>query len=52
VVTPRVFTSAKDGRGLDVLRQHVAERLVPRLNAAALPTLSILPSQDPVHGAA
>jgi GTPase len=52
VVTPRVFTSAKDGRGLDVLRQHVAERLAPRLNGAALPTLSTLPSQDPVHGAA
>jgi GTPase len=55
VVTPRVFASAMDGRGLDVLRQHIAERLAPRLNGAALPTLSILPDplpQDPVHGAA
>jgi len=52
VVTPRVFVSAKDGRGLDVLRQHVATRLDPRLNGAALPTLSTLPSHDPVHGAA
>jgi GTPase len=55
VVTPRVFVSAKDGRGLDVLRQHVAERLAERLNGAALPTLSTLPDpqpQDPVHGAA
>ncbi len=55
VVTPRVFVSAKDGRGLDVLRQHVAQRLAPRLNGAALPTLSTLPDphpQDPVHGAA
>jgi GTPase len=55
VATPRVFVSAKDGRGLDVLRQHVAERLAPRLNGAALPTLSTLPvqhPQDPVHGAA
>jgi GTPase len=55
VVTPRVFVSAKDGRGLDALRRHVAERLVPRLNGAALPTLSTSPdphSQDPVHGAA
>lgn len=52
VVTPRVFVSAKDGRGLDVLRQHVADRLAPRLNGAALPTLVTLPSDDPVHGAA
>ena len=52
VVTPRVFVSAKDGRGLDVLRQHVADRLAPRLNVAALPTLVTLPSEDPVHGAA
>lgn len=55
VVTPRVFVSAKDGRGLDVLRQHVADRLALRLNGAALPTLVTLPDQhpqDPVHGAA
>ena len=52
VVTPRVFVSAKDGRGLDVLRQHVADRLAPGLKGAALPTLSTLPSHDPVHGAA
>jgi GTPase len=55
VVTPRVFVSAKDGRGLDALRQQVAERLATRLNGAALPTLSTLPDphpQDPVHGAA
>ncbi len=55
VVTPRVFASAKDGRGLGVLRQHVADRLAPRLNGGALPTLSTLPDphpQDPVHGAA
>ncbi len=53
VITPRVFVSAKDGRGLDVLRQQVAERLASRLNGAALPTLSTLPDshpQDPVHG--
>jgi GTPase len=52
VVTPRVFVSAKDGRGLDVLRQHVADRLAPRLNGAAMPTLVTLPFEDPVHGAA
>jgi GTPase len=52
VATPRVFVSAKDGRGLDVLRQLVAEKLAARLNGAALPTLSPLPSHDPVHGAA
>jgi GTPase len=55
VVTPRVFVSARDGRGLDVLRQHVAAILASRLNGAALPTLSTLPDQqpqDPVHGAA
>ncbi len=52
VVTPRVFVSAKDGRGLDALRQQIADRLAPRLNGAALPTLSPSPSHDPVHGAA
>jgi GTPase len=52
VITPRVFVSAKDGRGLDVLRQHVADKLAARLNGAALPTLSDLPLHDPVHGAA
>jgi GTPase len=52
VVTPRVFVSARDGRGLDLLRRHVADRLASGLNGAALPTLSPLTSQDPVHGAA
>jgi GTPase len=52
VVTPRVFVSAKDGRGLDVLRQHVADKLAARLNGAALPTLSDLSPHDPLHGAA
>jgi GTPase len=52
VVTPRVFVSAKDGRGLDVLRQHVADKLAARLNGAALPTLSDLSLHDPLHGAA
>jgi GTPase len=52
VVTPRVFVSAKDGRGLDVLRQHVADKLAARLNGAALPTLSDLSLHDPIHGAA
>jgi GTPase len=55
LVAPRVFVSAKTGHGLDVLRQQVAEHLAPRLNGAALPTLSTLPDpqpQDPVHGAA
>ncbi len=52
VVTPRVFVSAKDGRGLDALRQQVADRLAPRLNDGVLPTLSPLQSHDPVHGAA
>jgi GTPase len=52
VVTPRVFVSAKDGRGLDVLRQHVADKLAARLNGSALPTLSDLSLHDPLHGAA
>jgi GTPase len=52
VVTPRVFVSAKDGRGLDVLRHHIADRLALGLNGAALPTLSLLPDQEQVHGAA
>lgn len=52
VTTPRVFVSAKDGRGLDELRRQIADRLAPGLNGAALPTLSTLPYQDPVHGAA
>jgi GTPase len=52
LVTPRVFASAKDGRGLDVLRHQIADRLASGLNGAALPTLSTLPSEDPVHGAA
>jgi GTPase len=52
VVTPRVFVSAKDGRGLDVLRQHVADKLAVRLNGSALPTLSDLSLHDPLHGAA
>jgi GTPase len=52
VITPRVFVSAKDGRGLDILRQHVADKLAARLNGAALPTLSDLPLHDPIPGAA
>jgi GTPase len=52
LVTPRVFVSAKDGRGLDILRRHIADRLALGLNGAALPTLSLLQDQDQVHGAA
>jgi GTPase len=52
VVTPRVFVSAKDGRGLDILKHHIADRLALGLNGAALPTLSLSQDQDQVHGAA
>jgi GTP-binding protein HflX len=50
VITPRVFASAKDGRGLDVLRKHVADKLAAGLNGTALPTLRPLPSHDPAYG--
>ncbi len=52
VITPRVFASAKDGRGLDVLRKLVADKLAVGLNGTALPTLGPLPSHDPAYGAA
>jgi GTP-binding protein HflX len=40
VATPRVFASARDGSGLDALRQLIAERLPEALNGVALPTLA------------
>jgi GTP-binding protein HflX len=41
VTAPRVFVSARDGRGLDALRRRVAERLpAAGLNGSALPTLA------------
>ena len=40
VATPRVFVSARDGSGLDALRQLIAERLPEPLNGNALPTLA------------
>jgi GTPase len=52
VATPRVFVSARDGRGLDVLRRCIGERVAAGLNGAALPTLEPLSSLDAAHGAA
>jgi GTP-binding protein HflX len=40
VTTPRVFVSARDGTGLDTLRQLIAEHLPEVLNDGALPTLA------------
>jgi GTP-binding protein HflX len=40
LTAPRVFVSARDGRGLDLLRQLVADRLPAGLIGGALPTLS------------
>jgi GTPase len=40
VETPRVFVSAREGQGLDGLRQCIAQRLAAGLNPAALPTLA------------
>ncbi len=40
VATPRVFVSARDGSGLDTLRQFIVERLPEVLNGGALPTLA------------
>jgi GTPase len=40
VAPPRVFVSARDGSGLDTLRQLIAERLPEALNGGALPTLA------------
>jgi 50S ribosomal subunit-associated GTPase HflX len=41
---PRIFVSARDGRGLDVLRRQIAERLADHLaaslNGTAVPTLA------------
>ena len=48
--TPRVFVSARDGSGLDTLRQCIAERLGAGLNSAALPTLAtdaVFPTSSP-----
>jgi GTPase len=39
VVTPRVFVSARDGRGLDVLRRLVTDHGATGLNGTPLPTL-------------
>jgi GTP-binding protein HflX len=50
VPTPRVFVSARDGRGLDTLRQRIAECLGAGLKAAALPTLAcdaVIPTASP-----
>ena len=35
--TPRVFVSAKDGRGLDALRAAIAQQVAETLNPAAVP---------------
>lgn len=40
LTAPRVFVSARDGRGLDLLRRLVADRLPAGLIGGALPTLS------------
>jgi GTPase len=44
VSAPRIFVSARDGRGLDVLRRQIAERLADHLaaslNGTAVPTLA------------
>ncbi len=44
VSVPRIFVSARDGRGLDVLRRRIAEHLADHpaagLNAAPVPTLA------------
>jgi GTP-binding protein HflX len=52
VATPRVFVSARDGRGLDVLRHCIGTRVAAGLNGSALPTLEALSSLDAPHGAA
>jgi len=52
VATPRVFVSARDGRGLDVLRHCIGARVAGSLNGSALPTLETLSSLDAAHGAA
>jgi GTP-binding protein HflX len=52
VATPRVFVSARDGRGLDVLRHCIGARVPGSLNGSALPTLETLSSLDAAHGAA
>ena len=52
VATPRVFVSARDGRGLDVLRHCIGTRVAAGLNGPALPTLETLSSLDAAHGAA
>jgi GTP-binding protein HflX len=38
--TPRVFASARDGLGLDLLRRRIADQAVAGLNGAPLPTLA------------
>ena len=46
VRTPRIFVSAKDGRGLDLLRGAIAEQVAGNgLNAAAVPPYPALPAQ-------
>jgi len=50
VRTPRVFVSAKDGRGLDLLRGVIAEQVAgDALNAGTVPPYSAL--RDAAHGA-
>jgi GTP-binding protein HflX len=48
VVTPRVFVSARDGRGLDILRRQIADRPAHGVEGAPLPTLSSSTIVDPV----
>jgi len=43
VAFPRVFVSARDGRGVDVLRQVLAQAAVERLNSPSL----VPPEKDP-----
>lgn len=43
VAFPRVFASARDGRGVDVLRQVLAQAAIERLNSPA----SLPPENDP-----
>ncbi len=48
VRTPRVFVSARDGTGLDALRQAIAAEVAQSLNRASLPTL--VATTEPLFG--
>ena len=51
VRTPRVFVSAKDGRGLDLLRAVIAEQVAGNaLNAGAVPPYRPLPPPEASSG--